>query len=110
VRGGHPQSSQQHLHLLILSPGGEQRRPSIDFEDETPQTPDIYLGVIGFHEHDFRGAIVATLYICELLVAGEAGRAEIDKFDPTFAQFLEDHVLRLDIAVDDVLLPRHKST
>ena len=67
------QSSEQHLHLLFFGPRRKQRSACKNFIDEAAQTPNIDFVIIRFHQHNFRRAIVATLYISKLLVVRKAG-------------------------------------
>lgn len=102
--GGCGEGGEQHLHLFLLGAGGEERRASINLEYEAAQRPDVDLMVVRLHEYNFRGAVVSALDVGELLLIEKAGRAEIDQLHPRLAQFLEDHILRLYIAMYDVFL------
>jgi len=73
MSGRDAQSGQQHLHLLVLSPRGEQRSSRVNLKDKAAETPDIYLVVVGLHQDDFRGTVVSALDVGEFLVAGKAG-------------------------------------
>ena len=81
VLGRSSKGGKQHLHLFIFGSGGKERSSSEYFEDETAQTPDINFIVIGFHEHNFWGPIIPTLYVGELFPVGKAGRSKVDQFD-----------------------------
>lgn len=76
----------------------------VNFIDEAAKTPHVDLVVVRLHQNDFRRAVVSALDICELLIAFQARRAEVDELDSRLPVFLEDHVLRFDVTVDYTFL------
>jgi hypothetical protein len=87
--------------LLIIA--REQRLASIEFSEDAPQTPNIHFFGIPDPEDDLWRSVESTLDIGVDLLISEAARSEVDDFDlPAHGVDAKD-ILRLEIAMDDLV-------
>lgn len=98
----------EHLHdasqllLLVLTRKDGYSRKKLG--EDTPNTPHINGHSVRHPKNDFWGTIESRLNVCIHLLVLEATRAKIDDLDLGMEGVAQEDILRLKIAVNDLLL------
>mmetsp|Transcript_27372 Transcript_27372/g.71043 ORF Transcript_27372/g.71043 Transcript_27372/m.71043 type:complete len:486 (+) Transcript_27372:856-2313(+) len=101
----------QHLddprQQVVLRCPRKERQPQEHLGRDAPKGPHVDGHRVGVAQQHLRGAVEARLDVRVDRAVRKAGRAEVDDFDLARVQPFQQHVLGLEITVDDARVPQH---
>mmetsp|Transcript_24009 Transcript_24009/g.42929 ORF Transcript_24009/g.42929 Transcript_24009/m.42929 type:complete len:303 (-) Transcript_24009:952-1860(-) len=106
LQGRHPVELHDAGQLLHLVLSGEQRVARIQLRQDAPKGPHVDGRVIRDAQNHFWGPVETTLDVRVDTLIFEARGSQVDHLDAALRGVLEQHVLWLQVTVDDVLLPK----
>jgi len=90
------------LFSFVLS--REERVASVKFCHDAAKRPHVDARRVRDSHHDLRRSVETRLNICVNTLPLEAAAAIVDNFDSGLVRLLQQNILRLQIAVDDVVI------
>lgn len=91
--------------MLVLVAAREQNLAGVELVENAAVRPHVDRVRVLDAQDNLRRAVKSRLDVSVDLLGFEAARAEIDDFDANFALLLDENVFRLEVAVDDLVLP-----
>ena len=106
--GGGRRAEQLHYEgeLLLLGFAWEQRVPREELGQYAPERPHVYCWLIRNAQNDLRRSVESALDVGVDPFVLEAARAEVNELDAALVGTLQQDVLGLQVAVNDLLLPQ----
>mmetsp|Transcript_25504 Transcript_25504/g.58865 ORF Transcript_25504/g.58865 Transcript_25504/m.58865 type:complete len:266 (+) Transcript_25504:182-979(+) len=92
--------------LLNLILPGEQGITRMKFREDASKRPHVNGCVVGYAKNHLRRAVEATLDVCVDTLILEARGAKVNDLDSALSRVLQQHILRLEVTVNDLLLAK----
>lgn len=110
LTGRHSKRISHILHLLILILPRKHRNSSVQFRQNAASAPDIDTVIIRNAKRDLRRSVIPRLYIRIQSLLLKTARPEIYDFYAGFVVLLQQDVLRLQVTVNNLLVPKKLQT